>query len=119
MVLVDTSVWVDHLRSGNVQLAALLDEGDVICHPFIIAELACGTLPDRTDTLKRLQDLPQADVASQDEIMSFIDTDQLMGIGLGFVDVHLLASSRLTMTPLWTRDLPLKKAAARLGVLFP
>jgi len=119
MVLVDTSVWVDHLRSGNAQLAALLDEGDVICHPFIIAELACATLPDRAEILEHLQALPQADVASQAEIMDFIETHRLMGIGLGFVDVHLLASARLSMTPLWTRDLPLKKAAATLGVLFP
>jgi predicted nucleic acid-binding protein len=119
MILVDTSVWVDHLRSGNAQLAALLDEGDVVCHPFIITELACGTLPDRAEILKHLQALPQAYVASQAEIMDFIETHRLMGIGLGFVDVHLLASARLSMIPLWTRDLSLNKAAAKLDVLFP
>lgn len=119
MVLVDTSVWVDHFRFGDPQLAALLEEGEVVCHPFIIAELACGILPDRADTLGRLKDMPHVDVASQEEILSMIDTHRLMGTGLGFVDVHLLASARLSMIPLWTRDLSLKKAAAKLDVLFP
>ena len=119
MVLVDTSVWVDHLRFGNPRLASLLEEGDVVCHPFIIGELACGNLPNRTDTLSRLHNLPRTGVAGQDEVISLIEAHRLMGIGLGFIDVHLLASARLTGTPLWTRDLQLKKAAAKLDVLFP
>jgi len=119
MVLVDTSVWVDHLRSGNPRLASLLDRGEVVCHPLIIGELACGNLPNREETLSLITDLPQAVVAGHDEVMRFIEIDRLMGIGLGYIDVHLLASARLTMTSLWTLDLPLRKAAAKLEVLLP
>jgi len=119
MVLVDTSIWVDHLRFGNRQLASLLEEGDVVCHPFIIGELACGNLPDRARTLRRIHDLPRTGVAGQDEVLSLIEAFQLMSLGLGFIDVHLLASTRLFGIPIWTRDIPLKKAAAKLGVLFP
>jgi len=119
MILVDTSVWVDHLRYGNPRLASLLEEGAVVCHPFVIGELACGNLPYRADTLSRLHDLPRTGVAGQDEVMSLIDIHRLMGMGLGFIDVHLLASARLAGIPLWTRDLQLKKAATRLDVQFP
>jgi predicted nucleic acid-binding protein len=119
MVLVDTTVWVDHLRIGNPQLASLLEEGDVVCHPFIIGELACGNLPDRADILSRLNELPQAGVATHDEVMNLIEAHRFMGIGLGLIDLHLLASARVAGIPIWTLDLPLKKAAARLDVLFP
>src|SRR4030042_4232727 len=119
MILVDTSVWIDHLYDGNPQLESLLDEGEVVCHPFIIGELACGNILNRTKILAYLRSLPQAGVAGQDEVMSLIEAHRLMGIGLGFVDVHLLASARLSMIPLWTRDIQLKKAAAELDVLFP
>jgi predicted nucleic acid-binding protein len=119
MVLVDTSVWVDHLRSGNPRLASLLDRGEVVCHPSVIGELACGNLPNREEILSLLKDLPQAQVAGHDEIMRFIEFDRPMGIGLGYIDVHLLASARLTLASLWTLDLPLRKAAAKLEVLFP
>lgn len=119
MVLVDTSVWVDHLRSGNPRLASLLDREEVVCHPYIIGELACGNLPHREETLDLMGDLPQAVVTGHDEVMSFIELDRLTGIGLGYIDVHLLASARLAMTPLWTLDLPLRRAAAKLEVLFP
>jgi len=118
MVLVDTSVWVGHLRSGDPQLASLLDEGMVACHPFIIGELACGHLPNRADTLRSLDELPQIGVATFEEVMSLIAARRLMGIGLGFVDVHLLASARIYDLPILTRDLPFKKAAAVLGVLY-
>jgi predicted nucleic acid-binding protein len=118
MILVDTSVWVDHLRYGNPRLASLLEEGAVVCHPFVIGELACGNLPDRAATLSRLHDLPRTGVAGQDEVISLIEARRLMGMGLGFIDVHLLASARLAGIPLWTRDFQLKKAAATLDVLF-
>jgi len=118
MVLVDTSVWVDHLRYGNPRLASLLEEGEVFCHPFVIGELACGHLPDRARTLRRLSDLPRTCLAGQDEVMGIIETHQLMSLGIGFIDVHLVASARLSGIPVWTRDLSLKKAAAKLGVLF-
>jgi predicted nucleic acid-binding protein len=118
MVLVDTSVWVDHLRFGNPRLVSLLEDGDVVCHPFIIGELACGSLPQRAETLGRLHDLPRTGIAGQEEVMSLIESHRLMGIGLGFIDVHLLAAARLNGIPLWTRDRRLKKAAAKLDVLF-
>ncbi|MCX6559173.1 MAG: type II toxin-antitoxin system VapC family toxin [Candidatus Aminicenantes bacterium] len=119
MVLVDTSVWVDHFRLGNQRLAALLENGDVVCHPFIIGELACGNLPSRTDTLGCLLDLPRTRTAGQDEVMRLIEGRRLMGIGLGLIDVHLLAAALLDGIPVWTLDIPLKKAAAKLGLAFP
>jgi len=119
MVLVDTSVWIDHLHDGNAQLESLLDDGEVICHPFIIGELACGTIRNRARILALLRSLPQAGVAVQEEAIALIDAHRLMGSGLGFVDVHLLASARLAGSPIWTKDLPLKKAAAKLGIFFP
>ncbi len=118
MVLVDTSVWVGHLRSGDSQLASLLDAGEVACHPFIIGELACGRLPDRADTLRSLGELPQIGVATFGEVMSLIAARRLMGIGLGFIDAHLLASARIYDLPILTRDLPFRKAATDLGVLY-
>lgn len=119
MVLVDTSVWVDHLRFGDPQLASLLEDGDVACHPFVIGELACGNLPERTELLGRLNEMPRTDLASQAEVMSMIEAHRLMGTGIGFIDVHLLASARLNGMLIWTRDLPLRKAAAKLDVLHP
>jgi predicted nucleic acid-binding protein len=118
MVLVDTSVWVDHFRFHNARLASLLERGEVAVHPSIIGELACGNLPDRAETVGLLQDLPQAEVAGHEEIMCFIEAEGLMGLGLGYVDVELLASARLTAIPIWTLDLPLKRAAAKLDALF-
>lgn len=119
MILVDTSVWIDHLHDGNPRLDSLLDDGEVTCHPFIIGELACGNISNRTQILTLLHSLPRAVVAGHEEVMRFIEFYRLMGIGLGYIDVHLLASARLTMTPIWTRDLQLKKAAAKLDILIP
>ncbi len=118
MVLVDTSVWVRHFRSGDPRLASLLDQGEVVCHPFVIGELACGNLPDREGTLGHLADLPQAEVAGHGEIMGFIGSARLQGMELGYVDVHLLASAQLTSVSLWTLDRPLRKVAEKLGILF-
>ena len=118
MVLVDTSVWVDHLRFGNPRMVSLLEEGDVVCHPFIIGELACGHLPDRARTLRWIHDLPRTGTASQDEVMALIEAHRLMSLGLGFIDIHLLASARLSGVPIWTLDAPFKKAAAKLGLLY-
>ena len=114
MVLVDTSVWVDHLRRGDKHLAGLLRNGEVVTHPFIVGELACGNLSGRSRVIDLLQALPQASVATQDEVMTFIDRQELSGKGLGFVDVHLLASSLLSHAPLWTRDRKLRSVAALL-----
>ena len=116
MILVDTSVWVGHLRKGNGQLQQLLSDGDVACHPFVLPELACGNLRNRSALLLLLRDLPQAPTVSDQEWMVFLEQHRLMGQGLGFVDVHLLASARLGGMTLWTADRRLNAAARRLGM---
>ncbi|MDI6632244.1 MAG: PIN domain-containing protein, partial [Thermoanaerobacteraceae bacterium] len=100
MVLVDTSVWVLHLRERNTELEKLLNDGDVVCHPFIIGELACGNLKNRSEILSLLQALPMATQAEHEEVMQFIDKYRLMGKGLGYIDMHLLASALLTEVPI-------------------
>jgi predicted nucleic acid-binding protein len=100
MVLVDTSVWVSHLRDGNVGLEKLLNDGEVVCHTFIVGELACGNLKNRHEILTYLQSLPMAILAEDEEVLKFIENHQLMGKGLGYIDVHLIASSALTDVPL-------------------
>jgi hypothetical protein len=114
MVLVDTSVWVAHLRQGNIGLEALLNEGRVVCHPFIVGELACGNLKHRSEILVHLQALPQANPAEHEEVMQFIEHYRLMGKGLGYIDMHLLASALLTKVPLWTLDQKLNGVAVKL-----
>ena len=114
MVLVDTSVWVAHLRQGAIGLEALLNEGRVVCHPFIVGELACGNLRNRYEILVHLQALPQATPARHDEVMQFIENYGLMGKGLGYIDMHLLASALLTKVPLWTLDKKLNEVAVKL-----
>src|SRR6202030_2414143 len=117
MILVDSSVWVDHLRSGNATLARMLDNGRVLAHPFVTGELALGNLRQRELILAALQDLPQAVVAGETEVLGFIDRQGLYGRGIGYVDAHLLASARLTSGgSLWTRDKRLQTVADRLGV---
>jgi predicted nucleic acid-binding protein len=117
VILVDSSVWVDHLRSGDATLARLLDDGRVIAHPFVVGELALGSLRQRELILTALQNLPQAVVASDIEVLRFIDQQALYGLGIGYVDAHLLASVRLTASgSLWTRDKRLQAVADRLGV---
>ncbi|MGA3116196.1 MAG: type II toxin-antitoxin system VapC family toxin [Syntrophobacteraceae bacterium] len=115
MVLVDTSVWVAHLRDGNIGLETLLNEGRVAGHSFIIAELACGNLKNRSEILSLLRTLPVAIQAEHDEVMELIETHSLMGRGLGYIDMHLLASALLTDVPLWTLDRKLDETASKLG----
>ena len=114
MVLVDTSVWVAHLRHGGIGLDMLLTEGRVLCHPFIVGELACGNLHRRTEILSHLQALPQATLAKHEEVMQLIENYHLMGKGLGYVDMHLLASVMLTHVSLWTLDKKLNEVAVEL-----
>ena len=114
MVLVDTSVWVAHLRNGGIGLDALLTEGQVLCHPFIVGELACGNLRHRSEILSHLQALPQAIPAKHEEVLQFIENHRLMGKGLGYVDMHLLASVILTRVSLWTLDRKLNEIAVKL-----
>jgi predicted nucleic acid-binding protein len=115
VILVDTSIWVQHLRALDETLARLLDLGLVLMHPFIIGELALGNLRNRDVILSSFQALPQARSASHDELLHFIDRNQLYGAGIGYVDAHLLASARLTVgASIWTRDKRLEAIAERL-----
>jgi len=118
MVLVDTSVWVAHLQKGINGLEALLNEGDVICHPFIVGELACGNLKNRAEILSLLQTLPMAIYAEHEEVMNFIENYSLMGKGLGYIDMHLLASAVLTKVPVWTLDKKLSRISSKLGLEY-
>jgi hypothetical protein len=118
MVLVDTSVWVAHLRYGNIGLEVLLNEGYVVCHPFIVGELACGNLKNRSEILSLLQALPMAICAEHEEVIQFIENYRLMGKGLGYIDVHLLASAVLTKVPLWTFDKKLNQVSLKLGLRY-
>ena len=117
MILVDTSVWVDHLRARDKTLAGLLDDGSVLAHPFVAGELALGNLRQRDVVLSALSDLPTATVAADAEVLHFIERNALFGRGLGYVDVHLLAAVRLTSgAALWTRDKRLHAIATELGM---
>ena len=118
MVLVDTSVWVSHLRDGNAQLANLLNDGKVLCHPLIVGELACGNLKDRAVILSFLQLLPMSIEAEHDEALSFIENNRLMGKGMGYVDVHLIVSAVLTGVPVWTLDQKLAQTADSLHIKY-
>lgn len=116
MILVDTSVWIDHLRQYDTTLAKLLDDGRVLAHPFVIGELALGALKQRGVILDALRGLPAAAVATDGEVMAFIDAHKLFGQGIGYVDAHLLAGARLTHASLWTRDKKLRAVAERLSL---
>lgn len=114
MILVDTSVWIDHLRQGDAELADALQQGRVAIHPFVVGELACGNLRARAEVLGLLQALPSLPVATSKEVLFFIDAHALMGRGIGYVDGHLLAAARLAGAQFWTRDKRLHGAAADL-----
>ena len=119
MILVDTSVWVDHLRRGDTQLASLLENAKVATHPFVIGEIACGSLANRQTVLALLDDLPVATVADSDEVLDYIERHRLYGKGVGYVDVHLLAAVALTESArLWTRDKRLLAAAVSLRCAY-
>lgn len=119
MILVDTSVWVQHLREGNAALRKLLEQGQVLCHPFVIGEVALGSLRRRDAVLGALEDLPKASVAREEEVLEYVSNRALFGLGIGYVDVHLLAA--VEMTPealLWTRDKRLAEIAGKLSLAF-
>lgn len=118
MVLVDTSVWVSHLRDGNEELAGLLNDGRVLCHPLIVGELACWNLKDRTVILNFLQLLPMCMEAEHEEVLSFIEKRRLMGKGIGYVDVHLIISALLTGVHLWTLDKKLSQVSDVLHIKY-
>lgn len=117
MVLVDTSIWNDHLRSNVLSLTRLLSYNQILSHPFVRGELALGNLQQLKQVLSCLDNLPQAPLVLADEINFFIESNSLFGVGIGLVDAHLLASTRLTAnTLIWTRDKRLLAAAMRLNL---
>lgn len=118
MILVDTSIWVDHLRRSDAQLAQQLKEINVAIHPFIIGELACGNLQRRTEVITLLKVLPTVTVATDEEVLNFIEDAQLMAKGVGLIDCHLLASAKLDAIPLWTRDKRLQILANKLNIAY-
>ena len=118
MILVDTSVWVDFLRAGSAQLSKLLDNNQVLTHASVIGELACGSLKNRQEILALLERLPKAVGATDEEVLTLIEKHKLMGRGIGYIDAHLLASTRLSHgAQLWTQDKKLAALAAELSVL--
>lgn len=114
MVLVDTSVWIEHFRRASAQLIGLLENGEAAVHPFVVGELACGNLKNRSEILALLHALPESPRADDEEVLYFIDRHSLAGTGLGLIDVHLLASCHLGELPLWTKDKRLCAAATTL-----
>lgn len=120
MVLVDTSVWIEHLRRGDDILARLLDGNQVLTHPFVIGEIACGNLAGRGEILSSLMDLPVLSPATESEALYFLERKRLMGRGIGFIDVHLLAAAALSPPArLWTRDQRLEALARGLDLSWP
>ncbi len=120
MILVDTSVWVNHLRDGDAMLAQMLKAEEVLAHPYVTGEIALGHVPNRNLVLADLQGLPQANVATHEEFLYFVEHNALIGLGIGFVDTHLLASVHLTPgAALLTRDKRLSAAGKRMGLLSP
>lgn len=116
MILVDTSVWIDHFRRGNDKLASHLHNAQVLCHPFIVGELACGNLTQRGKILSLLAALPQGVLADHDDVITFIETHRLTGTGIGWIDAHLLASAMLSDALLWTMDKPLARGTRSIGI---
>ena len=115
MILVDTSIWIDHLRVGDPKLGALLQDGHVLTHPCVIGELALGQLSHRSDILGLLRNLPHAQTATDDELLHLVENRHLFGLGIGYVDAHLLAATLLTAgARLWTRDKRLAAVIAQL-----
>lgn len=119
MILVDTSVWANHLRSSEPRLEALLKGRRVIVHSFVLGELACGNLPKRAETIAYLEELPVAALASELEVRHLLESRRLWGSGLGWVDLHLLASTMIEKSNLWTADRAMAAAAKQLGIAFP
>jgi hypothetical protein len=118
VILVDTSVWVDHLRAGVPALQGLLEAEQVLTHPFVLGELACGNLRSRVEILSLLGRLPLAQIAEHAEVMALVARRRLHGRGIGWLDAHLLASALLSDAALWTRDRPLDRMATLLGIAY-
>ena len=119
MILADTNIWIKHFRESNDEFTAHLNIGFVACHPFIIGELACGNLGNRKEILMLLESLPSSPMIETIEILNFIENRSLMGRGLGYVDIHLLASAMIGNVLFWTFDRRLHEAATELGIAYP
>jgi predicted nucleic acid-binding protein len=118
LILADTAIWIDHLRRGDRTLSSLLAAGQIVGHPAVVGEIGLGSLANRHEILALLSSLPQAVQGTPDEVMAYIEAHRLFGLGVGYVDVQLLAATALTSTTsLWTRDKRLRAAAANLGLL--
>lgn len=118
MILVDTSIWIDHLRRMNSGLIELLEQTQVLVHPWVVGELACGNLKNRREILELLRALPAVEVVPDEEVYQLIESKKLMGKGIGWIDVHLLAASLISGSPLWTMDKNLRTISAALGLLY-
>jgi predicted nucleic acid-binding protein len=118
MILADTNVWIKHFRESDSELSEHLNIGFVACHPFIIGELACGNLGNRAEILMLLQALPSTPIVEPTELLNFIENKMLMGCGLGYVDIQILASAIIGNVELWTLDRRLNEAATELGVSY-
>lgn len=117
MILVDTSIWIDHFRAADSQLVALLMRNEVLSHPFVVGEIALGSVTKRAEVLRYLDNLPSAITATYDEVRAFVERRKLANTGIGYVDVSLLASAALTPgAALWARDKNLRAAAVRCGL---
>jgi len=119
VILVDTSVWIDHLRSGNAHLAELLERDVVASHEFVIGEIACGNIKNRQEILSLVSWLPKCESATHEEVLFFINQNKLMGRGIGYIDACLLAAATLGSAKLWTRDKRLAAIADELGCGYP
>lgn len=118
MILVDTSVWIDHFYNGDEQLKKLLLANQVCMHPFVLGELACGNISNRKEILALLRALPVIHVVLDEEVYALIEKRKLFGKGLGFIDIHLLASAMIHHVSIWTRDKSLKRIAGEVGILY-
>jgi predicted nucleic acid-binding protein len=118
VVLVDTSVWIDHFRKQSKQLVSLLEEEEVVMHPFVLGELACGNLQNRREIIALLHAIPSVTQANDDEVLFFIERHALMGRGVGLIDLHLAASCHMDSCLLWTRDRRLKSIAEEMDIEF-
>ena len=118
MILVDTSVWIDHFRAADPRLVDALEDGRVVCHPFVIGEVALGPLRHRAEVIALMSELPAVAVVDHPDVLAFIEAHGLMATGIGWVDAHLLCAASLSGTVLWSGDRPLRRQASRLGIGF-
>ena len=118
MILVDTSLWVDHLRKSNSALSRILEKGEVLTHPFVIGELACGNLKRRAQILGLMELIPMSTLAEHDEVMRLVELRNLYGKGIGWIDAHLVASALLSDATLWTLDNRLRQIAVQIGLAY-